>query len=557
MAMSSGSHRNRNDTTADKDTPSPWEVVEIHAEDGKRYKVRWAGEDPKTGKPWPLTWIPNPNPYCSSQLVKEWERKKGAHFPVALFLLIDIPSHTAKAKTPLASSSSVEVPRASVARSRPTGGGSLTRSSESQVPTTRKRKHPSPTNTDDNSKPSKKKKIVSAVEGQLGGDLGSGERSSAHPHHTTDREDSPRDALLHPPFEEIEMWVPTPNAKFGPPKRKDVAVRRRDLNKRRANSTVSRVGPVQTQAPSAVLERPLSLSETQIVALREEEEESQSQPQRFLSRHSPQLGSPIQTSAPAPNDPLQTFTRNARGEARGNSQKVQDHSSNQLDDDNPPDRNANTKHVSGLQNKTTKLGASENSETEIPPPKLLDPTRQSLVKPDIPVVVSPSTKSPLPEKLDPRLIENSTSGSVERLGPPKRAPLQRSSGTFAERRAFEARARLESLRRVASPSTGNLVEGRGVTSFAQESTPQPLPHLLLRRVLNSLGTPSRSQATAKENPERWRVLPSEPREAGISARSKEDMVTQDMSDQHVDISATNMSRRVNGVNHLTILHLFP
>ena len=54
-----------------------WEVIEILEEDGKLYKVRWAGKDPKTGKPWPLDWIPSS--HCSPELVKAWERKKGAH----------------------------------------------------------------------------------------------------------------------------------------------------------------------------------------------------------------------------------------------------------------------------------------------------------------------------------------------------------------------------------------------------------------------------------------------------------------------------------------------
>ncbi|KAH9975414.1 hypothetical protein BGW80DRAFT_1169333, partial [Lactifluus volemus] len=62
------SHRN-------KINPEPnqknWQVVEVVAEEGKRYRVRWAGEDPKTGKPWPLAWVPSS--YCSPDLVKEWE----------------------------------------------------------------------------------------------------------------------------------------------------------------------------------------------------------------------------------------------------------------------------------------------------------------------------------------------------------------------------------------------------------------------------------------------------------------------------------------------------
>ncbi|KAI0300559.1 hypothetical protein B0F90DRAFT_1629563 [Multifurca ochricompacta] len=54
-----------------------WEAVEIVAEDGRRYRVRWAGNDPNTGKPWPLAWVDTSR--CSLDLIDEWERKKGAH----------------------------------------------------------------------------------------------------------------------------------------------------------------------------------------------------------------------------------------------------------------------------------------------------------------------------------------------------------------------------------------------------------------------------------------------------------------------------------------------
>ncbi|KAG5345825.1 hypothetical protein C0989_001303, partial [Termitomyces sp. Mn162] len=33
-----------------------WEVVEITSEKGRFYKVRWAGVDPKTNKPWAQSW---------------------------------------------------------------------------------------------------------------------------------------------------------------------------------------------------------------------------------------------------------------------------------------------------------------------------------------------------------------------------------------------------------------------------------------------------------------------------------------------------------------------
>lgn len=51
-----------------------WEVIEIVAERGKKYRVRWAGNDPKTGRPWPLDWVPKHD--CTDHLVGEWKRKK-------------------------------------------------------------------------------------------------------------------------------------------------------------------------------------------------------------------------------------------------------------------------------------------------------------------------------------------------------------------------------------------------------------------------------------------------------------------------------------------------
>lgn len=51
-----------------------WEVIEIVDERDKKYQVRWAGNDPNTGKPWPLDWIPKHD--CTDRLVEEWKRKK-------------------------------------------------------------------------------------------------------------------------------------------------------------------------------------------------------------------------------------------------------------------------------------------------------------------------------------------------------------------------------------------------------------------------------------------------------------------------------------------------
>ena len=51
-----------------------WEVIEITAEKSKQYRVRWAGEDPKTRKPWPQSWVPKHD--CTNDLVLAWKRKQ-------------------------------------------------------------------------------------------------------------------------------------------------------------------------------------------------------------------------------------------------------------------------------------------------------------------------------------------------------------------------------------------------------------------------------------------------------------------------------------------------
>ncbi|KAG2067698.1 hypothetical protein BDR04DRAFT_835311 [Suillus decipiens] len=58
------------------DDDALWEVIEIVAERGKKYRVRWAGNDPKTGRPWPLDWVPKHD--CTDHLVEEWKKKKAA-----------------------------------------------------------------------------------------------------------------------------------------------------------------------------------------------------------------------------------------------------------------------------------------------------------------------------------------------------------------------------------------------------------------------------------------------------------------------------------------------
>jgi hypothetical protein len=58
----------------DGDEDDLWEVIEIVAEKGKRYRVRWAGINPQTNKPWPLDWVPKSD--CTPDIVKAWKQKQ-------------------------------------------------------------------------------------------------------------------------------------------------------------------------------------------------------------------------------------------------------------------------------------------------------------------------------------------------------------------------------------------------------------------------------------------------------------------------------------------------
>ena len=74
-----------NDTDSDHfvekadDEQTLWEVIEIVAEKAKHYRVRWAGRNPKTGRPWPLDWVPKRD--CTTILVNAWKEKQAAKKP--------------------------------------------------------------------------------------------------------------------------------------------------------------------------------------------------------------------------------------------------------------------------------------------------------------------------------------------------------------------------------------------------------------------------------------------------------------------------------------------
>jgi hypothetical protein len=58
----------------DGDEVNLWEVVEIMGEDETKYKVKWAGFDPRTGEPWEESWVLKRD--CTDELVKSWKIAK-------------------------------------------------------------------------------------------------------------------------------------------------------------------------------------------------------------------------------------------------------------------------------------------------------------------------------------------------------------------------------------------------------------------------------------------------------------------------------------------------
>ncbi|KAI9069409.1 hypothetical protein FKP32DRAFT_1617237 [Trametes sanguinea] len=60
----------------ENDEEELWDVIEILEEKGRKYKVRWAGVDPKTKKPWDPTWVYKHD--CTDKLIREWKKKQKA-----------------------------------------------------------------------------------------------------------------------------------------------------------------------------------------------------------------------------------------------------------------------------------------------------------------------------------------------------------------------------------------------------------------------------------------------------------------------------------------------
>jgi len=432
--------------------------------------------------------------------------------------------------------------KSSVALKRPSKNRDAASNFEPPVPTTRKRKLSTlsgpPDDADEDSALSRRKRLAAGVESTPSDGHG-GQSTTPAPalpnrkNRPTTTEDSPS----HPPLEEIEMWVPTPNAKFGPPKRKRTAGERRNPPKEGpVDIAVPAKTPVPTPIPLPSLSRPLSLTESQIVALREEEEESQSQSQSQPMSNQP--GGIINLSATS--DPLPPTVRDAKNDIQ------------------PTNPSVNNKHGSEPS------GQGTDSQSNVPDPitQVSDTTEdssgyrfnplssspmslfKSLLKPDPFASAKLSSKSPQMERFrqdegvntedtrgfEPRIpvcnfnppasaisspklpqTEKSVKTGPPRIGQPGTSSLKQRSpswselprlgnGTLAKRRAFEARVRLDELRR-AGKRFGNIAAKDHPTLETSRSSEQPLPHVVLKRVVDGMESSNGSQVPQFGNPE--------------------------------------------------------
>jgi hypothetical protein len=115
--------------------------------------------------------------------------------------------------------------------------------------------------------------------------------------------------------------------------------------------------------------------------------------------------------------------------------------------------------------------------------------------------------------------------TIEQHTPSGSEPPRSGKETLAERRAFEARVRLDVLRR-AGASIGIPAKGHTALNTSQSSK-QPPPHVVLKQFKDAMESPNQSQITHLGNSGNeisGSAFPSENRRAGPSDESREDPV---------------------------------
>jgi hypothetical protein len=427
---------------------------------------------------------------------------------------IHIPNVTAKQQVRMDSASVSASPSASVTRKRLSGKRHTTSTPEPPVRSTRKRRHRtpsgSPDNTDGDIVPPRKKKLAMTVEVEDATGSNQGGRSPAHASSRRSRKDHPitEASLPHPPLEEIEVWVPTPNAKFGPPKRKRATGEHQETPFNGSGHVVPpAVASTQASEPIPSSSTLPILTESQIVALREEEEEdSQVQlPDLQFPSTPPGVASPSTPGdLPSPTASARVATEVLRGNAHGSPERLTRQVTGEVQSTNPSagqarvlEPNDQSIHV---QPNPTDTSIRDEGTTRIH--KEFSPlptaTHLSLIYPNSSSSAPSSSKSPQkPSQSDPLPTETPGTTSIEKS--PSRNKLWRSgNGTLVERRTFEARVRLDELRR-AGANFGSIAKGHTSAPKTSQSHGRAPPHVILKQAMDGVDSPSQSQIAAVRN----------------------------------------------------------
>ena len=409
---------------------------------------------------------------------------------------IHIRSNTVKAKKH-DSLVSPSVSKSSVAFKRP----SENRDAAAPIYTARKRKHSTTSgNADEDSAHSRGKRLAAAVKSTPSDSHGVQSLAPAHAlPNSKDRLTTTEALPSRPPLEEIETWVPTPNAKFGPPKRKRTAGKRQGPSKGGpVDIAVPAKTPVPTPIPLPSLSRPLTLTGSQIVALREEEEESQSQSQPTSN----QPGGAINDSTSGPLPPTVGGTK---------------------DDIQPSNPNVNN----GRGSEPSVQGANPQSNVPDPimqPMGVNDKSPGHRLNPPSPTSVSrlpnffgfnfgqstdaisssKSSQTDKSAKSGPPRNEKPGASSIKQHSPSRSEPPRPDNGTLANRRALEARVRLDELRRAgelrrSGKRFGNIAPKGRPTLETPQSSDQASLNALFKRVMDGMESPNGSQVTHPKN----------------------------------------------------------
>ena len=114
--------------------------------------------------------------------------------------------------------------------------------------------------------------------------------------------------------------------------------------------------------------------------------------------------------------------------------------------------------------------------------------------------------------------------------------MQSGNGTLVKRRAFEARVRMDELRR-ASASFGSIVKGYTSALKTPRSAP---PHVILKQAMDGMGSSSQSQITAVRSS--GNEIPrgasqSERHRADPPDKSEEAMIVRNKADNDVNVGS--------------------